>query len=663
MKSSMRRIGIFIPLFLATSASAAVQQWTPAAPPSYAAQPSVQPAYSDVGYALNDWRRLRQSEGYAFADYARFVTAYPGWPGESGLRKSAEKAMRPGENPQTVIAFYRTSKPATGNGWARLAESYAASSRQTEALAAARSAWASGDLSAYDEAALFSRFGSQFTPQDHDKRVDALLFAKKATDAQRMMPWSSGARRPSLSARIAMQTRSPEGNALYNTVASQVATDAGLLMDRARYLNDYGSDSAARQLFARPHSFVEQPASPERFVEMLLVLTRSAMADRQYQAAYDIARQVDDAFAPGTDISAQSYSLRDNYTSLTWTAGLIAYERLGRYGDAMVLFDKYARGGKSLQVATKGWYWAGRAALQARNLGAANSHFEQAARTPELFYGQLALERLGRTVPTPPGMPSSQVTDVQRQAFQRKSMVRAIRTLGSQGRRDEQTLFVRALAEALDNDGDRLLATELAPNVYRQDLAVWTARAARNNGSAFYYKSAFPTHVGYAGSGRLWSLVNGITRQESSFDRAAISGAGARGLMQLMPGTAREQADKMGIGYDYARLTTEPSYNVMLGSAYFQRLLNNWDGSYPLAVASYNAGSGNVRKWINAYGDPRTSSIDMITWIERIPFTETRGYVQRVLENSVVYDRLNPSLPGPQPVHISAYLGKTSRPG
>ena len=134
------------------------------------------------------------------------------------------------------------------------------------------------------------------------------------------------------------------------------------------------------------------------------------------------------------------------------------------------------------------------------------------------------------------------------------------------------------------------------------------------------------------------------------------------GLMQLMPGTAREQAGKMGYGYDYGRLISDPAYNVMLGSAYFQRLVSTWDGNYPLAVASYNAGSGNVRKWIRAYGDPRSTG-DIVGWIERIPFEETRGYVQRVLENSVVYDRLNPSMTAPQPVHISTYLGKSSRPG
>jgi soluble lytic murein transglycosylase len=187
---------------------------------------------------------------------------------------------------------------------------------------------------------------------------------------------------------------------------------------------------------------------------------------------------------------------------------------------------------------------------------------------------------------------------------------------------------------------------------------VWVARGARNNGSAFYVREAYPTHQVKI-SPNIWSLAHGITRQESSFDRYAVSGAGARGMMQLMPGTAREQAGKLGVGYDPGRVI-DPSYNVMLGSAYFQRMLNTWNGSVPLAVASYNAGPGNVRKWINTYGDPRTRNVDMIGWIEAIPFSETKGYVQRVIENTVVYDQLR----GQQAarLHVSNYLGK-SYPG
>ncbi|HTG63367.1 MAG TPA: lytic transglycosylase domain-containing protein [Sphingomicrobium sp.] len=624
-------------------------------------RPAISPAYQ-INYALADWRRLRQSDGYAFADYARFVIANPGWPGESGLRRAAEKQMRPGENALTVISFFRTDQPQSGNGWARLAESYAATGKPAEALAAARSAWTSSDLSAYDEQSLFARFGSQMTSADHDKRVDALLFDKKTTDAYRMMPWTTPTRRGAFNARIAMLSRMPDAETRYAAVAGQVTSDAGLMMGRARYLRDSGYETAARQLFARSHNFTQRPTDPDKFLEMMELLAVGAMSDRQYQLAYDIGRQVDDAFAPGADISLKSYGVRDKYTTLTWTAGTAALERLNRPRDAVVLFDKYANGGRSLQVATKGWYWAGRAAVQSGDHMNARTHFERAAATPELFYGQLALERLGRIVPVPAGTPSLLVTNDQRSAFYRKRLVQALRLLGQQGQWDEQSLFVRALSEDVSTDAERLLAVELAAQSGRPDLAVWTARSARNAGSAFYYKATYPTHAYSVPAGRVWSLVHGITRQESSFDKRAVSHAGARGMMQLMPGTAREQAGKSGYGYDYARLTSDPNYNVMLGSAYFQRLLSSWDGSYPLAVASYNAGAGNVRKWVRAYGDPR-GQVDIVSWIEKIPFVETRGYVQRVLENTVVYDRLNPTLPGPQPVHISAYLGKTSRPG
>ena len=659
----MRSVGIIVPLLLSTVAVAAVQQSSNSlAPVTAAVQASSQASLTDINYALADWRRLRQSSGYAFADYARFLNANPGWPGESGLRKNAEKAMRPGENANTVLAFFRTDEPTTGTGWARLAEANLSLGRQTEALAAAKAAWASSDLSQYDEQLLFSRFSSQLTAADHDKRVDALLFDKKASDAYRMLPWTTPTRRGAFNARIAMQSRSADAEQRYQAVIGQVTSDAGLMMDRARYLRDSGYEQAARDLFARNYAFTARPTDPERFLDMMALLSKSAMGARQWQTAYNIASQADEVFGPGADISMKGYAVRDVYTTLTWTAGTAALERMNRPREAVAMFDKYARAGRSLQVKTKGWYWAGRASVQAADHMRARSYFEQASATPELFYGQLALERLGRIVPVPAGTPSLLITPAQRQAFNQKRLVLATKLLGQQGLRSEQSLFVRALSENLDNDSDRLLAVELATQIWRPDLAVWTARSARNAGSAFYYKATYPTHANSVPSGRAWSLVHGITRQESSFDKAAVSHANARGMMQLMPGTAREQAGKMGLGYDYARLTSDPSYNVMLGSAYFQRLLNMWDGNYPLAVASYNAGAGNVRKWVNAYGDPR-GNVDIVSWIEKIPFEETRGYVQRVLENTVVYDRLNPTLPGPQPVHISAYLGKSQRPG
>ena len=186
---------------------------------------------------------------------------------------------------------------------------------------------------------------------------------------------------------------------------------------------------------------------------------------------------------------------------------------------------------------------------------------------------------------------------------------------------------------------------------------MWVSRMARIKGSAFYVRQAYPTFATSV-SPSVWSLSHGITRQESSFDPYAVSHAGARGMMQLMTGTAREQAGKLGVDYDGYRLTSDPNYNVMIGSAYFQRMLNTWNGSVPLAVASYNAGSGNVAKWVARYGDPR-GQVDMLKWIEAIPFVETKGYVQRVIENSVVYDSMRGTSSPQTTLHVSRYLGKS----
>ncbi|MCA1653312.1 MAG: lytic transglycosylase domain-containing protein [Sphingomicrobium sp.] len=656
----MRRLAFLTPLLLATAASGSMQSML--VPVTSA--PSPAPVYgigNDIDYGLSDWRRLRSSEGYSFSDYARFIMANPGWPGEAAMRRSAERALRSGESIATVLAFFQATPPVTGNGFARLAEALSSSGRAAEALAAARSALGSADLGASDEASLMQRFAGQLSFADFNRRIDALLIARKPDDATRMLPWASPARQAAFAARIALQARSPDAETQYAAVASQVATDGGLMMDRARYLREAGSEAGARSLMAQPHAFTAPPALVEPYLELALSLARGAQSDREYRATYNIARQVDDLFPAGADVALQPLGVRDDYTSLTWLGGETALVYLGRAADAVPLFDRYSRGGRSLQVATKGAYWAGRAATASAQLSTATSYFERAAAVPETFYGQLALERLGRAVPAPGGMPALLVDDSQRTRFQQKRIVRALRQLGQSGRRDEQTLFVRALSEAVDTDADRVLAAELGQSIGRPDLGVWTARSARIKGATFYYKPAFPNYS-IAVSGKDWSLTHGITRQESSFDRNAVSGAGARGMMQLMNGTAREQAGKLGIEYDASRLTSDASYNMQLGSAYFARLVSYWGGNYPLAVASYNAGAGNVRKWVVANGDPRQPGVDVIRWIEDIPFVETRGYVQRVLENSVVYDRLNPTLQPAGPVHLSQYLGK-SRPG
>jgi len=582
--SSMWRIAALVPVLLATAPSSSAQY---AAPTNYAVGESHTPS---VAYSLDEWRRLRQSSGYGFADYASFLIANPDWPDATRMRSWAEKAMHPGENSASVIAFFAKDKPEIGNGWARLAEADASSGRAADALDAARQAWASSDLSSDDEQAIWARYGGSFTRADHDRRIDSLLFAKKPDSASRFLALASPERQPAFAARIALQQGLPDAESRYRAVIDGVTSDAGLMMDRARYLRDHHSGNAAQDLVARAHHFTYKPADPQRFYDMLLLAANDAADAHDWTTVYNITRQIDDVLSNDADVADQPLGVRDDYTSLAWLGGSVALDRMHQPASAEAMFDRYARAGRSLQVQTKGDYWAGRAALGTGQFQTANNYFQRAAAYPDLFYGQLALERLGRGVPPPPAaMPQYTTTSVQRAGFDSRRLVQALRLLGQQGRSSEQTLFVQALARSLDNDVDRNLALQLAVQIGRQDLPVWVSRMARIKGSSFYVRQAYPT-LSASVSSSLWSLAHGITRQESSFDPYAVSHAGARGMMQLMVGTARDQADKLNVGFDSYRLITDPNYNVTLGSAYFQHMLDVCNGNVPLAVASYNAG-------------------------------------------------------------------------
>ncbi|NNC48130.1 MAG: lytic transglycosylase domain-containing protein [Sphingomonas sp.] len=660
----MRTIAILGAVCLAVSGAAISQFENVAATQAATGQA---PSVATIDAAIRDWRALKDNRNPDFRTAAVFSVTYPDFPrvyserGFDSIRLRAESALDGSAPPALVAEFFRTRPPQTGHGWAWLAISYQQLGRGAEALSAARSAWANASLPADEERLIYQRFGSQFTRADHDARVDALLWDREPSSALRWLESGTPARRQIDGARIALQRGDQDAEQRYDAVRTLALSDAGLMMDRARYLRARNDDAGLRALLAQTHDFTTRPGDPGRWYEMLLIGANGAAERGDHAAAFNIARQLDDAFPAGEDLTLQPYEVRDHYTSLAWLAGQTALTRLNRPVDAASMFDRYANGGRSLQVASKGYYWAGRALEVAGNGEGARGYWARAAEMPELFYGQLALERLGREIPVPQPMPITEVNPQVRAAFNASVLPAVISRLANS--RSEQTDFVRALSAAVDSRDERIMATQFASRVGRPDLAVWVARGARNSGNAFYYREAFPVHASGAPGGELWSLAHGITRQESSFDQYVRSPADAYGMMQLLPGTARDQARREGIGYDFGRLTSDPAYNVRLGSSYFALRLRQWDGNVPLALASYNAGYGRARQWIGRYGDPRSSSTDTIMWIESIPFSETRSYVQRVIENAAVYDRLNPYVPAYGAVHVSRHIGKPGRPG
>jgi len=649
------------PMHVAKILPAAMKSAVPSPPqPQFQRRPA--PAYSPVPASvasdLARWSSLRQTDSLPFSSYAAFLISHRGWPGETAMRRTAEKANADGGAAYEVIGFFSAFPPLTPAGHARHAFALQASGRGDEALEAARKAWTGGVLPQADEARILGQFGGRLSSADHDARLEALLGNGDTQSAARQLPLASAQRQALYATRLALQTRAGDAAGRLAALGS-VEGDPGLLMDRANWLRGTGQSLAARQLMAQPHRLSRPPANAEKWFESMMTLAKGAANDAQWSTAYGIASQLDDAYPAGTDVSARPYGERDEYTNLAWLAGTAA-GKLGRHADASRMFDLYGRAARSSQTRTKGFYWAARSAFSAGQQAQSNSWLEQAAANPDQFYGQLALERLGRRI-TPPYPSSAVPSQAQRSAFAARPLVQATKALGDMGRWSDQSLFVRAIAEQAETESDRILAAQFGRTIGRQDLGVWVAREARNKGQSFYDPAGFPEVTLPSAYSTHWALAHGITRQESSFDRAAISHAGARGLMQLMPGTAREQSGKVGLPYDFGRLTSDPAYNIMLGSSYFARLLDQWGGQAALAVASYNAGAGNVNKWVRQNGDPRGGT-DIVTWIEAIPYSETRNYVQRVLENAVVYDAIRAQRGGGRPNRLSYYLGK-SGPG
>ncbi|WP_225206727.1 lytic transglycosylase domain-containing protein [Novosphingobium huizhouense] len=620
-------------------------------------------AQGPMAQAIDRWKLLTSSNRFSFNDYAGFVLSYPRFPEEERLRRYAEAALeREFADPSTLVAFFDRQPPLTNPGRAQYALALKALGRP-DAAQVARAAWRGGAMSDMAEATILAAYGTQFSQADHDARMDALLWAGATAQAQRELAWISPARKAIDGARLAaLQGLDPYGVAA-GVQPQALNSDPGFLFAVARQLRKSGQGAAAQSLLANRLPLSRKPLDREKWVEELLMNARGAATSGDPRAAVRIASAIDDAFDPGEDVSQTAYGLRDDYTSLMWLGATQALWSMGDGNQAAPLFYRYGAAARTPGTRSKGFYWAGRALAQAGRASDANRYFELAAQYSDQFYGLLALERLGRPVPRFARDSDAQATPAERAAFAAAPLTQAVREVAREADWRTSVRFFKEIAEQQQSEGQHMLVAELARSLGRRDLGVIVGQAAGARGYLDFQHIAFPLVTVPPGSESGWTGIHAIARQESQFAQNALSHAGARGLMQLMPGTANEQAGKLGLAYDTSLLTQDAGYNIQLGNAYFQRMLAYFGGSWPLAVAAYNAGAGNVNKWLRANGDPRTGGVAWVDWIERIPLSETRNYVQRVLENAVVYEAMNPdkaSYRGPNP--LSHFLGKT-QPG
>ncbi len=586
---------------------------------------------------IANWQDLyadREAE-LPFARYASFLLANPGFPDETRLRAQAETRLRNEFVPaDTMRSYFAAFPPVTNFAKAHFALALMGTDRQ-RAEELAIEAWRGGEMSEVSEATIGTMFGSRLTSADHDARMDALLWQRERDAAARQIANTSTARRPVFEARLAI-LQGGDGA----TSAAGALTDPGYIYNRSRELRQEGRQGQAVSMLANRAPLASLPFDQTAWVEELLRVARLAGA----RDAQRIAASIDDAFEPGEDISLREYKLRDDYTSLMWLGGTKALWENGDSLGAAPLFYRYGAAARTPQTRSKGFYWAGHAAQRGGNQEEANRYFEMAAQYGDRFYGQLALEELGRDLPEFAGQPEGEPTAEERTAFLTAPITAAVTEVARDAPWSVGIRFYRAIADQAETMGQHLLVAELARDIGRRDLAVNLAEAAMADGHEGFTQIGYPLLPNPQGTN--WTMVHAITRQESQFAQNAISHAGARGLMQLMPGTAREEANKAGIQYMSASLIEDAAYNMRLGSNHIERLLSRYNGSYPLAIAAYNAGPGNVNRWLRENGDPRTGEIEWAEWIEKIGFFETKNYVQRVLENAVVYEHLYPEQAG-----------------
>lgn len=610
-----------------------------------------------MGFAIARWKELTASDRFGFGDYTGFVMTYPGFPQEEKLRLFAEKAMaRAPADPTATAAFFDRFPPLSNPAKGRYALALATLGRP-QARREALAAWRGGALDPATEAALLQLYGTSLTAADHDARMDALLWAGDAEAGARQIAWTSAAARPRLIERLAM-VRGQSPGALGYPVSDEALSDAGYVYNRVRlaWSNRDGA-TAARLLATRP-PLSSVPLDPGKWVSQLLSVAKGTDA----ASAVRIAETLDDAFPRGTDVSRQPYKLRDDYTSLAWLGATKALWTLRDTRRAAGLFYRYGAAAQTPQTRSKGFYWAGRALAQAGDREGALPYLRQAASYPDQFYGMLALERLGRPLPALDARPEGVPTEAQRAAFNARPLTQAVREVAREADWPVAVRFFREIADQARTEADHALVADLARDIGRRDLGVILGQAARAEGYASFQQIAFPLIPVPAGAD--WTMLHALARQESQFAQNAVSYAGARGLLQLMPRTAAEQAGKIGLSYSGQALLSDPTYNLKLGDAFFGRMMDYYGGCYPLAVGAYNAGPGNVNKWLAQNGDPRTGAVDWVAWIEQIPFSETRNYIQRVLENAVVYEAMHPEKAryrGANP--LSFFLGRRGAAG
>jgi len=555
-----------------------------------------------------------------FASTWRFLRENGDWPEPEVLRRQAEERIAAETPAQEIVRYFTAFPPLTSNGHMRRLEAAQAAS-PNDVTRFARDTWQNATLRNSDENDFLNRYAQLLTGPDHIARFDRILRSGRVEVARELLSKLPPDYQPVASARLAMATRAADAAKLLRNVSAAKLNEPTLRLERVQWLRRTGNLDEAKTAFAGPTTNLPDAWWNERNQLARDLLTANRPAD-----AYAVA-------------SGHSLTKGVAFADAEFLAGWVALRQLKKPADAVKHFQKLHDGVTTDISKSRGAYWLARAHEAAGRAKEAGNWYARAAGYGQTFYGQLAARKAAAGSAKLPSDPVATATE--RQSLDGRDLTTMARYLGQAGDFERTRPFLLQLARLVKAPGETALLAQLALDLKRPDVGLTIARRAPQNGVTLF-DAAFPVvDLGATGSVER-ALALALTRQESSFNAAAVSSSGALGLMQLLPGTARDVAGRLNVPFIQDRLTRDPAYNVQLGSQYLTEMLQRFGGSYEIALAAYNAGPNRVARWLESMGDPRTSKIDMVDWIESIPFRETRDYVQRIMEGTAVYrDRLN----------------------
>ncbi|HXF54432.1 MAG TPA: lytic transglycosylase domain-containing protein [Hyphomicrobiaceae bacterium] len=589
-----------------------------------------------IAVKLIDWYRLKSGFGQ-IGEYREFLAANPAWPERGLITLRLEEALFSRDDVAAIKEQFRKEGPKTGIGRAALASAHRADGDEATAAALARKAWREDDIPAAHEAAFLERFGKLLSEADHRWRLDRLLLsdprwsnerAQRAAVIRRMIPLLSKVEQQKAQARLAVFLRAANAQKMMNALAGKSAEDWGMTFQRAQMLRRANKGAEAWQLLLSAPTDGEQIVAPDGWWAERRASAYEALKAGKPRVAYDIVREAG--------------PLSDNpRNDQAFLAGWLALRHLNDAKAALAHFTAFVEAADGPLSRSKALYWLGRAHEALGERAQALANYRAAAKYIDTFHGQMARRRLGPEAATIeisyPAAPSPE--EIRR--FNELDAVRAAVIAYKAGLdRSIVRSFLAHLQRVMSSEAEVAMTAHLAEAFGDTQMAVRIGKAGVARGFNLivysYPVHAFPAYTPLREPPET-ALLLGIARQESEFNSEIISGAGARGILQVMPITARHVCRDYKLKCDIKRLLTDPSYNTMISSAYIADRMSEFDGSYLLGIAGYNAGPGRARQWIGEFGDPRDPGVDPEDWIHRIPFEETRDYVQKVLSNLQVY--------------------------